>query len=165
MKRMFLYLALVLMTVSVYSCSKDEPDLGGTQPGTETEEGGGGGHGNTINPIMTDFNDINQLYGTWKANQVMLSGEWYELTYPRIIVFKKDGTFSYTDETSSFKGTYTYIDSTAVCTRNDTLPIVADRYRFKFFPYNNNYVRMEMKEVGFGVTLVLDFLVQKTANE
>ena len=160
MKRIMYFAMVVIMMLASASCSKhDDKDIDLPPTPPEEEEVP------TINPIMTDFDDINQLYGTWTADKVMLSGDWYELTFPRVIVFNKDGTFSYTDEASSFKGTFFYSDSTAICTRNDILPVIADRYRFKFLPYNDSHIRIEMTEVGFGVNLVLDFIASKTAEE
>jgi len=165
MRKIFLYIACALMTVSVCSCSKDDPDLGGTQPGTETEEGGGGDNGNTINPIMTDFNDINQLYGTWTATDIKDGEEWYQLESPIIITFKNDGSFSYKGSDTSVTGTYTYSDSTAVCTRTDVLPVITGGYKYKFSPFDNKRVNIQMTVVTVGVIFIMDFLASKTAEE
>jgi hypothetical protein len=165
MKRMFLYLALALMTVSVYSCSKDEPDLGGTQPGTETEEGGGGGHGNTINPIMTDFNDINQLYGIWTAKERIVGEEEDTLQSPLSVTFKKDGTFVCVFDNTSISGTYTYSNGTAKCTYKSGNTMLIDGYVLTFSPYDDKRLRVETTQHMLFYKVTDCLLMSKTANE
>jgi len=165
MRKIFLYIAFALMTVSVCSCSKDDSDLGGTQPGTETEEGGGGDNGNTINPIMTDFNDINQLYGTWTAKERIIGEDEDTLLSPLRITFKKDGTFACIFDNTSISGTYTYSGGTAKCTYMSGNTTLVDGYILTFSPYDSKRLRVDTTQHMLFYKVTDCLLMSKTAEE
>lgn len=151
---------VVIMMLASVSCSKhDDKDIDLPPTPPEEEEVP------TINPIMTDFDDINQLYGTWTATEIKDGEDWYQLENPVSITFKSDGCFSYEGSNTLVTGTYTYRDSTAICSRTDVLPVITGGYKFKFYPFDDKKVIVQMTVVTVGVVYIMDFIASKTAEE
>lgn len=160
MKRIMYFAMVVIMMLASVSCSKhDDKDIDLPPTPPEEEEVP------TINPIMTDFNDINQLYGTWTAKTRIVGDEEDSLQSPLSITFKKDGTFICVFDNTSISGTYTYNSGTAKCTYISGNTTLVDGYVLTFSAYDEKRMRVDTTQHMLVYKLTDCLLMSKTAEE